>query len=150
MSAHIIAEIRLFVPVIIYYVHCMFTSSAGWSGGLLSSVSLSSAFDSRSAGNRESDRGTKRDKKQGTKKPKAWETVTARVAFYHKIDPHILNDLMTFVSLCKNIGKQMSLIVCMQKHFIFLKKYGLKKKGISKTTEKMYKDATGTSVTQPQ
>lgn len=61
MCTHIIVEIRLFVRVIIYYVHCMFTSSAGWSGGLLSSACPSSAFDSTSAGNGESDRGTKED-----------------------------------------------------------------------------------------
>lgn len=51
LQRHLFEKI-LFVPVIIYYVHCMFTSSVGWSWGLLSSVCPSSAFDSRSARNR--------------------------------------------------------------------------------------------------
>lgn len=137
VRTHHFREIRLFVPVIIYYVHCMFTSSAGWSCGLLSSACPSSAFDSRSAGNRESNRGAKKERQKAKNKKKAQCMSKCHNKGSHlpsNRDPRIWN-----VSVCDMAyGNQCVLLCLMQKHFIFSKK----KKG--------YKGVSGTWTTQPQ
>lgn len=101
VQRHHFREKRSFVPVIIYYVHCVFTSSAGWSWGVLSSACPSSAFDSRSAGDR--DRATeaipKKECKRWVTVRNAWADTIKEGGYLFKVKMHVY-DMCHCVILC--------------------------------------------------